>query len=172
MSAEPRAPSATHPSAMVLDVAGWANSEPIELAGLRGRVVLIEAFQMLCPACVTHGIPQAQRVYRTFDRSQVVVLGLHTVFEHHAVMGPDALAAFLSEYKVRFPVAIDRPVEGRRLPATMQHYQLQGTPTMLLVDRAGRVRHSILGAVDDLTLGFRLGELLSEPAEPDGAVAD
>lgn len=151
------------PDPMILDVAGWVNSEPVELGDLRGRVVLIEAFQMLCPGCISHGLPQAQRVHRTFDRSDVVVLGLHTVFEHHDVMGPDALAVFVSEYKLRFPIAIDRPVDGRSLPSTMERYGLQGTPSTLLLDRAGRLRHRVLGALDDLTLGRDIGELLAEP---------
>ena len=147
---------------MTLDVADWVNSEPVELSQLRGRVVMIEAFQMLCPGCVSHGIPQALRVHKAFDHSDVVVLGLHTVFEHHAVMGPDALAVFLSEYRVNFPVAVDRPVDGSSMPATMRRYQLRGTPSTLLVDRSGRLRHSVLGSLDDLTLGTHLGTLLSE----------
>lgn len=150
------------PEPLELDVAGWVNSEPIDLADLRGKVVLIEAFQMLCPGCVSHGIPQAKRVHRTFP-DQVAVIGLHTVFEHHDVMGPDALAAFVSEYKITFPVAIDRPVEGRSIPSTMARYQLRGTPASLLLDRHGRLRHSVLGSLDDLVLGMRLGELVSEP---------
>lgn len=157
------------PDPMVLEVAEWVNSPPVELADLRGRVVLIEAFQMLCPGCVSHGLPQAKRVHRAFARDQVVVLGLHTVFEHHAVMGPDALRAFVSEYRIGFPVAVDQPT-GRSIPATMARYSLQGTPTTLLLDKAGRLRHSILGSLDDLTLGTHIGRLLSEPA-PDAPAA-
>lgn len=155
-----------NPDPMVLDVAGWVNSPGVDLSDLRARVVLIEAFQMLCPGCVSHGLPQAQRVQRTFDREQVAVVGLHTVFEHHDVMGPDALEAFVSEYRITFPVAIDRPVQGRSIPATMDRYRLQGTPTALLVDRSGRLRHMFVGALDDLTLGCHLGRLLSEPVSP------
>ena len=70
----------------------WFNTaEAPALERLRGRVVVIEAFQMLCPGCVSHGIPQAQRIHDTFPREEVVVLGLHTVFEHHAAMTPVAL---------------------------------------------------------------------------------
>ena len=153
------------PDPFVLDVSGWVNSEPIDLADLRGRVVVIEAFQMLCPGCVSHGLPQATRVHQRTSRDDVVVLGLHTVFEHHDVMGPDALRVFLSEYRIPFPVAIDRPT-GSTFPATMDRYQLQGTPTMMLIDRNGALRDMWLGAVDDVALGIRLGRLLSEPVEP------
>ena len=148
-------------SPMVLDVAGWVNSPPVDLADLRGRVVVIEAFQMLCPGCVSHGIPQAQRIQRTFRPDQVAVLGLHTVFEHHAVMGRDALEAFIHEYRITFPVAIDRPVEGDRIPATMAAYELQGTPSLLVVDQEGNLRHKFFGSVDDIALGAHIGRLLA-----------
>ena len=43
-----------------LQVAEWINNDgPVTLLGLRGKVVVLEAFQMLCPGCVAHGLPQA-----------------------------------------------------------------------------------------------------------------
>lgn len=145
--------------ALIFDVAAWANSEPINLGDLRGRVVMVEAFQMLCPGCVSRGIPQAQRVQRAFKPELVTVLGLHSVFEHHDVMTPVALDAFLHEYQITFPVAIDRPIENQRIPATMARYELQGTPTTLLVGRDGRIHHIFFGGVDDLQLGAILGRM-------------
>ena len=42
-------------------VAQWLNTEQsMSLADLRGQVALIHAFQMLCPGCVMHAIPQAR----------------------------------------------------------------------------------------------------------------
>ena len=150
--------------APALDVERWFNSEPLALDDLHGRVVLIQAFQMLCPACVTHGIPQAQRVQQLYPSTEVAVVGLHTVFEHHDSMGPDALATYLSEFRVTFPVGVDRPHEdGGRIPTTMRRYDLQGTPSQILLDRAGRIRSKTFGIVDDLALGTRIGRLLAEP---------
>lgn len=71
-----------------LKVSTWLNApEPITLESLAGKVILIEAFQMLCPGCVEHGLPQASRVRATFSESEVAVLGLHSVFEHHEAQG-------------------------------------------------------------------------------------
>ncbi|MEQ8206410.1 MAG: TlpA family protein disulfide reductase, partial [Woeseia sp.] len=62
-----------------LRVSAWLNTDaPITLAGLRGSVVVIEAFQMLCPGCVSHGLPQARRIAETFRDEDVVVLGLRS----------------------------------------------------------------------------------------------
>ncbi len=145
-----------------LQVSEWFNTDtPLTLAGLRGQVVVVHAFQMLCPGCVAHGLPQAQRLAQVFADRDLVLIGLHTVFEHHAVMTPAALRVFLHEYRIGFPVGIDMPGEPGPLPRTMQAYQLGGTPSLLVFDRAGRLRLNQLGQLDDLALGALLGELLA-----------
>ena len=41
-----------------LEISEWVNTPgPLTLSALRGRVVMLHAFQMLCPACVQHGLP-------------------------------------------------------------------------------------------------------------------
>ena len=148
-----------------LIVTEWVNSEkPISLTDLRGRVVVLHAFQMLCPGCVSHGIPQAIKIHNAFSRDDVVVLGLHTVFEHHAVMNADALRVFMHEYKIPFPVGIDTAQADHPVPLTMQSYELRGTPSVVLIDRIGRVRLSHFGPIDDLQLGAILGQLIAENA--------
>ena len=157
--------SAYHPAAPPLQVAQWFNTrEPLSLESLRGRVVLLHAFQMLCPGCVEHGIPQARRVHEAFSPDQVTVIGLHSVFEHHAVQGtPAALQAFIHEYRLRFPIALDQPHPTRNIPLTMQELMLQGTPSVVVIDAQGRVRLHHFGHLDDLRLGTLLGQLLAEP---------
>ena len=154
--------SADLPLAPELQVSGWFNVEaPITLESLRGRVVLLHAFQMLCPACISHGLPQAHRVHKLFTAEQVAVIGLHTVFEHHAVMGPDALEAFIEEYGWPFPIAVDAPAdEGDAVPLTMRALKLRGTPSLVLLDREGRICFEHFGAMDDMALGALIGQLL------------
>lgn len=143
----------------------WFNTgEALHLADLRGRVVVLHAFQMLCPACVHHGLPQAQRLQATFGAAGVAVIGLHTVFEHHAAMTPVSLQAFLHEYRIRFPVGVDAPSTDPRepIPLTMQAYGLQGTPSLVLIDRHGHLRQHTFGAVEDLALGAAIATLVAE----------
>jgi peroxiredoxin len=144
----------------------WFNTgeKTLQLADLRGSVVVLHAFQMLCPACVQHGLPQAQRVQAAFAAQGVVVIGLHTVFEHHAAMSPVSLRAFLHEYRIRFPVGIDAPGAETRspIPVTMQAYGMQGTPSLVLIDRHGHLRRHAFGAEDDLTLGAAIATLVAE----------
>lgn len=140
----------------------WLNTDrPLSLADFRGRVLAIEVFQMLCPGCVMHGLPQAARIAQTFDPAQVAVIGLHSVFEHHAANSRATLAAFLHEWRIRFPVAIDEAGTGP-LPRTMAAWQLQGTPTLVLIDRQGRMRARHFGQVGDLALGAEIMALVGE----------
>jgi len=146
----------------------WFNTRaPLELSQLRGRVVMLHAFQMLCPGCVSHAVPQAERVHREYAERGVSVVGLHTVFEHHAAMMPVALEAFLHEYRVTHPVGVDVAVAGTPVPETMNRYGMRGTPTLILIDRAGKLRLHEFGRMDDLRLGVMLGQLLAEPMNPD-----
>lgn len=151
------------------EVTEWIGT-PSPLSSLRGKVVLVEAFQMLCAGCVNYGLPQAQRAARMFPN--VAVVGLHTVFEHHEVTGPDALKVFLHEFGITFPVGIDRHEQGRSMPVTMRTYGLEGTPSTLLFDKFGSLAFSHLGKVDDLALGVMVGQLLATPGPEAADEAD
>jgi hypothetical protein len=158
-----------------LQIEHWLNTpRPIALAALRGRVVALHAFQMLCPACVAHGLPQAARMHELFPPGQLAVIGLHTVFEHHAVMQPRAaLQAFIHEYRLAFPIGIDRPdPQGGPVPLTMQALGLRGTPSLILLDKHGRIRLHHFGRADDLQIGALIGQLIAEPEGEAPAVCD
>ena len=162
-----------HTIAPELQVASWLNTaKPLSLQQLRGKVVAIYAFQMLCPGCVSHGIPQAKTIRATFAEQDVAVLGLHSVFEHHAVMNRAALEAFVHEYRIEFPMAIDQPAEHGPIPLTMERYQLRGTPTLILIDRQGRLRLSHFGRADDMKVGALIGQLVAEAAPAEVACDD
>jgi hypothetical protein len=149
----------------------WFNAPAsFGLAGLRGKAVLAVAFQMLCPGCVHHALPQAHRAREAFSEDDLAVVGLHTVFEHHEAQGsPAALAAFLHEYRIGFPVGLDAHQGGEPLPLTMRAYRMQGTPTVLLIDREGRLRMSRFGHVDDMLLGAAVAALTAERPPPQDA---
>ena len=133
-----------------LAVTRWLNtSSPRSLEALRGKVVVVLAFQMLCEGCVKHALPQAARLAMSFNDGEVAVLGLHTVFENHKAQQPSALEAFMEQHGWPFPIGIDQQ-NGQGLPKTMSAYEMQGTPTLLLFDRQGRLRRHYLGHVDDV----------------------
>ena len=131
------------------------------LAKLKGKVVVLIGFQMLCPGSLRHSLPQAERLARTFSADEVAVLGLHMVFENHKDMTPSLLEPFLKSERISIPVLVDAPGDAG-VPKTMQTYGMQGTPTLLLFDRQGRLRRHYLGAVDDVRLGAEIMALAME----------
>lgn len=147
-----------------LEVSEWLNTKgPLALPDLAGKVVVLHAFQMLCPACVQLATPQMQKLQAMFEGSEVAVVGLHTVFEHHAAMTPVALKAFVHENRLSFPIGIDRH-DGDAIPLTMRAYGFEGTPSVVLIDRQGRMRFQGFGHQPDLALGVLIGSLVAETA--------
>lgn len=141
----------------------WFNTDrPLLLSGLRGRVVVLSAFQVLCPVSVSGGAPQAQRIFETFEPNDVAVIGLHATFEHHDAFNAAMLRAFIQEYRLKFPIALDQPNAGSPIPLTMERYKMRGTPTLVLIDRHGFVRKHAFGLVDDLRIGAEIGALTQE----------
>ena len=148
-----------------IEVASWLNVD-VGFALPVGKVVAIHAFQMLCPGCVLHGIPQAKKLHGIFNEEHISVMGLHTVFEHHEAMQEPSLKAFLSEFRVHFPVGIDVP-SGKSIPKTMRKFDLQGTPSWLIFDRQGNLKIHNFGQVDDMVLGAEIARLALEDQAKD-----
>ena len=139
----------------------WLNvTQPPTLETLRGRVVLLHAFQMRCPGCHETTTPQAQRVHELLP--EVAVIGLHCVFEHHELQSPQLLEGYLQDQRLTFPIAIDAPAPDGGIPLTMKALNLDGTPSVVLLDRQSRIRMKRLGHVPDLQLGAAIGHLLAE----------
>lgn len=145
-----------------LSIAAWFNADrALTLASLKGKVVVMAAFQQHCAGSLKHGLPQAARIAAGFSDDEVVVIGLNTPFEQAGTQGKAALDAFVAEQELSFPVALDT-TRGEGLPETMEAFEIQGTPTVLLFDRQGRLRRHYLGQVDDLRLGAEIMALTIE----------
>ncbi len=155
-------PASERPAAPEIHVSTWLNTaEDITLSSLKGRVVVLEAFQMLCPGCVAHGLPQVKTVRALFSEEDVAVIGIHSVFEHHSANSKETLRAFLYENQLSFPVGIDQS-DGDGLPHTMKAYQMRGTPSLILIDSEGCLNAHFFGHVSDMQLGAMIASLVNE----------
>ena len=146
-----------------LTAEAWFNTDrPLSLASLRGRVVVLVAFQVLCPQSIATAIPQARRIDETFAPSDVAVIGLHATFEHHQAYSTALVKAFIHEYRLKFPIALDSANPAGPIPHTMDRYNMRGTPSLVLIDRQGVLRKHAFGSSDDLRLGAEIGALTQE----------
>lgn len=55
-----------------------------------------------------------------------------------------------------------RRTDAGALPWIMAAYRMRGTPTLLLIDREGRLHHYRLGQVDNIALGEQIAMLAAE----------
>ncbi|WP_347360098.1 TlpA family protein disulfide reductase [Rhizobium sp. Leaf383] len=103
---------------------------------------------------------QVQCIERVFGHTDLQVIGIHTVFEHHAAMSPVTLEAFLREYRIKHPVGVDLADNRSDTPITMKRFALQGTPSSILIGRDGSVMHQQFGVEDELAVGALIATAL------------
>ena len=62
-------------------VSEWVQGAPTNFDQELDHIVLLEVFQVNCPGCFMHAIPEAISVYNKYKDNGVRVLGLATAFE-------------------------------------------------------------------------------------------
>jgi len=64
-----------------LGVSEWIQGAPTSLDQEIDKIVLVEVFQVNCPGCFMHAIPEAIEIYNKYKDDGVRVLGIATAFE-------------------------------------------------------------------------------------------
>ena len=164
-SKSPFAPSKAGPLAGLEDlgaapgfagIESWLNSKPLTLAGLRGKVVLVDFWTYSCINCL-RTLPHLEAWDARYRRAGLVIVGVHTpefAFEH-VVSNVRAATRHLG---VRYPVAIDNGYK------TWDAYGNDAWPAEYLIDRSGHVREIKKGEGDYGGTERTIRALLGEPA--------
>jgi thiol-disulfide isomerase/thioredoxin len=145
----------------------WFNTpggRPLTLAGLRGRVVLVDFWTYTCINCI-RTLPYMRAWDAAYRSRGLTIVGVHTPefqFEHDAGNVRDAIA----QNRLRYPVAQDNDYK------TWNAWGNQYWPADYLVDAKGRVRYVHFGEGDDKRTEAAIRSLLAEAgAESLGADA-
>jgi len=194
-----------------LGVSEWVQGAPTNFDQEKDKIVLVEVFQVNCPGCFMHAIPEAIKIYNKYKDDGVRVLGIATAFEDFDKNTLDNLKMLVETgevigetknalsmygqlkdgnklpFKIPFPLGMDNltKINGEvsqeqimkfiyaQLPEfdsqpedyksqiiqrvkdhlmskeysaeTFEKYQLQGTPSTILVDRKGILREVSFG---------------------------
>lgn len=120
---------------------------PVRLAGLKGKMVLLNFWSGGCGPCIAE-MPALDAVYRANRDRGFTILALN--------MGePDAaVKQAAARLGVSFPVLLDS------LRITTDRYQVIGAPTSFLIDGEGRLVERFIGPIDIAGFERRLAELL------------
>ncbi len=147
-------------------VSEWINSPALSLADLRGRVVIIEFFQLWCPGCNSFSIPLmkywAKKYAQEIKEGKLALVSIHTVFEGHSFQTPAKLREFVKEKGMHHPVGVDRQLKNSRLPETMKAFRTGGTPEMAIIDKQGYIRFQHFGGFNPRTGEKLIDQLLAE----------
>ena len=110
---------------------GWINTpEPLSLATLRGRIVLLDFWTFCCANCL-HVLDELRALEAEFH-DVLVVVGVHSPkFVHEADHA--AVVAAVERYDVRHPVLDDPGLTMWR------QYAVRAWPTLVLIDPEGYV---------------------------------
>ena len=118
----------------------WLNTpggRPLSIAGLKGRVVLVDFWTYSCINC-QRSLPHVEAWNRAYAEDGLTVIGVHTpefAFEHV----PSNVAQAARQLGVAYPIAIDDDY------ATWNAYENEYWPAEYLIDATGRVRHVDFG---------------------------
>ncbi|HEY3926239.1 MAG TPA: cytochrome c biogenesis protein DipZ [Acidothermaceae bacterium] len=151
------------PAPELTGINAWLNTagdKPLTLAGLRGKVVLIDFWTYSCINC-QRTLPHVEAWYRDYQKDGFEVIGVHTpefAFEHvtsNIVSQARALG-------VKYPIAVDNDY------GTWNAYGNQYWPAEYLIDATGVIRHVSFGEGDYDGTESVIRQLLTaaDPAQP------
>ncbi len=110
------------------------DEEVVDLASLRGKVVVVNFWATWCPPC-RREMGSLERLYQALADKGVVVLGVN--------VGEDAETIFsflgMVEPSPSFPMLLDRD------STTVEAWGVRGLPTTFVVDREGRIVYRAVG---------------------------
>jgi cytochrome c biogenesis protein CcdA/thiol-disulfide isomerase/thioredoxin len=116
-------------------ISRWLNTpegHPLTVAGLRGKVVLVDFWTYSCINCL-RTLPYLRAWDKAYRDKGLQIVGVHTpefAFEHEA----DNVRGAVGRLGVRYPVALDNDY------GTWNAYGNRYWPAKYLIDRAGHVR--------------------------------
>ncbi|HXM70234.1 MAG TPA: TlpA disulfide reductase family protein [Thermoanaerobaculia bacterium] len=138
---------------------GLPAGAPVAAEQLRGRIAVIDFWATWCGPC-QHELPELERLYRRFSGDPRVVFYAvdFSGGDTPDVQGdtPAQASEFFRRRGFRMPLAFD--AGGRAAKALHAH----GLPTLLVLDRSGRVRLRHVGFVGAEDLGASLAGILQK----------
>jgi thiol-disulfide isomerase/thioredoxin len=138
---------------------GWLNSPPLTVAGLRGKVVLVDFWTYTCINWLRQ-LPYLRAWAEKYSGHGLVMIGVHAPefsFERNA----DNVRRAVQEMKIDYPVATDN--DYAVWLAFGNHYW----PALYFADAQGRIRHHHFGEGEYGQSEMVIQQLLAEAGSTD-----
>ncbi len=132
------------------------DGQPITLASLRGRVVLVDFWTYSCVNCV-RTLPFLAALYERYRDDGLTVVGVHSP-EFAFEADPGNVERAIDDLGVPYPVVLDPDF------ATWDAFGTRYWPTTYLIDRQGHVRDMHIGEGDEERTEDYIRRALAVPA--------
>ena len=115
-----------------LDVAEWVNCEPITLASLQGKALVLAFWDHTDEACtelvaLLNDLPT--------EHPDVEIVSVHS-----SDADSDALKQFISDNSIAYRVALDKPADKYK-GATFEKYEVKKPPAIFIIDTESKLRY-------------------------------
>ena len=133
------------PAPELRGIAEW-QGEPVKLADLRGKVVILDFWAHWCGPCV-HSMPKLMELYDAYPKDKLVIIGIHD----NSVADLKEMRSNLETVKkelwgnreLPFRIALSGKVDDKEGEGSsgqaITDYGITGFPTTLLIDRQGNL---------------------------------
>lgn len=132
----------------------WINTEkPLQLAGLKGKVVILDFWTYGCINCI-HVLEDLKRLEKKYH-PHLVIIGVHTPkFEREKNI--QALRNIVVRYRIDHPVVSDVGFQAGR------YYGMRAWPTQVLIDPSGEPLGKVIGEGNYEILDSAIGDLIKK----------
>ncbi len=115
----------------------WINSDPLSLEKLRGRVVLVDFWTFGCYNCV-NTLPALKSYNSKYGDKGLTIVGVETPESSPERVFANLVAA-VKKHDITYPIVTDYQ------SATWRAYNVNAWPTIIILDKQGRIRYRHVG---------------------------
>jgi thiol-disulfide isomerase/thioredoxin len=149
----------------------WLNTEePLDLANLKGKVVLVTFWAPWCPYCHTV-TPALVDIYENNKDKDFTIIGFTRLYgsyrDNENDFGKvtkeeelDHIKNYLARNKINYPIAVanEKAVYGT--------YKVSGIPTLVFINKKGEIDYTDIGGANVQLIKDKVQKLLSETSHP------
>jgi len=121
-----------YPAPELVGTTDWINSDPLTIAKLKGKVVMLDFWTYSCINCIRNN-PYIEKWYQAYKDDGFVVVAVHAP-EFAFEKNPVNVRKAVKEQKLSYPVTLDNDF------STWNAYDNRSWPASYLIDASGQVR--------------------------------
>ena len=138
-----------NPAPEFAKIQAWSTGSPLTMAGLKGKVVLLDFWNVHCPPCIAL-FPKLISLCNEYHDKGLVIIGVHADIGLSTSQAQTKIEEYKKKFwkikEMPFPIAFDgggdtqRPdTTAKSWGATNASYAITSYPTSILIDRKGNV---------------------------------